>query len=137
MKNDSTNYREPSRKANELSHRIIGAAIEVHEKLGPGFLEKTYLNAMCVELAERNIKFEYQTAKPVLYKGRKVSHGIMDIVVDSEVIIEIKAVKRTRAIHEAQLMSYLRATDIELGLLINFNRELLKQGLERVVWTKH
>lgn len=125
MNNNTTNYREPSRKANELSNRIIGAAIEVHEQLGPGFLEKTYLNALCIELNNRDIAFERQAAKSVLYKGRNVSHGIMDIVVDEEVIVEVKAVKKTRPIHEAQLMSYLRATEIDLGLLINFNRELL------------
>ena len=119
---------------NDLTECIIGSAIEVHAALGPGLLESAYETCLCRELELRSIPFDRQAALPVRYKGVLLDAGYrMDIVVDQQVIVEIKAVEVLLPIHKAQLLSYLRLADKRVGLLINFNVPLLKQGLQRMV----
>jgi GxxExxY protein len=117
---------------NELTEAIIAAAMEVHRALGPGLLESTY--EMCVwrELAIRGIPFERQVPIPEEYKGVKLDCGYRaDIVVDGTILLEIKAIDSLLPIHDAQLLSYLKLGGWKIGLLINFNVELLKNGLRR------
>ena len=117
-----------------LSKEIIGAAIEVHRTLGPGLLESAYEACLCHELELRGVTYERQVALPVTYKGIRLDCGYrLDIVVQELVIIELKAVERIESIHEAQLLTYLRLTNLWLGLLINFNVPILHQGIKRLV----
>ena len=121
-------------KANALSREVIGAAIEVHKALGAGLLESAYEECLCQELKLRNIPFERQVDLPIEYKGMKLSAGYrMDIVVDGLVILELKSIEKILPIHEAQLLTYLRMSKIWLGLLINFNVPVLKEGIRRRV----
>jgi GxxExxY protein len=119
---------------NELTDAIIGTAMEVHRVLGPGLLESTYEMCLCRELSLRGIPFERQVPIPVEYKGVKLDCGYRaDLVVDGTILVEIKAIDSLLAIHEAQLLSYLKLGGWQVGLLINFNVELLKHGLRRRV----
>lgn len=120
-------------QANELSGRVIGAAIEVHRILGPGFLESAYELALCVELKERGVPFQSQVAVELGYKGHPVGQGRLDLLVAGQLVVELKAVERLTPLHEQQLLSYLRVTGRQLGLLINFNVTSLRQGVRRVV----
>ena len=121
-------------KSNTLSREIIGAAIEVHKALGPGLLESAYEECLCQELKMRNIPFERQVDLPIEYKGIKLSAGYrMDIVVENLLVLELKSVEKLLPIHQAQLITYLRLSNIWLGLLINFNVPILKQGIKRLV----
>jgi len=124
---------EPTREEDELAHVVIGAAIEVHRQLGPGFLESVYEEALCVELALRGIPFEKQVPIRICYKGQPVGAERLDLLVSGKLIVELKAVDAIIGIHTAQLLSYLRAAKLRLGLLINFNVPLLKQGIHRVI----
>jgi GxxExxY protein len=117
-----------------VSHEIIGAAIEVHRFLGPGLLESVYEGALCKELSLRNIAFERQTALPVKYKGGLLDCLVkLDLLVESAVIVEVKAVDKIIPVHRAQLLTYLRLQNLWLGLLINFNVEVLRDGVRRVL----
>ena len=117
---------------NELTERIIGAAIDVHKALGPGLLESAYEACLAFELAERELRVECQKEIPVTYKGLEIDAGYrIDLLVEQSVVVEIKAVERLLPIHEAQLISYLKLGDYPLGLLVNFNVRLLKQGIRR------
>jgi GxxExxY protein len=119
---------------NELTERIIGAAIEVHRALGPGLLESVYEECLCYELSRAGIAFCRQVRLPVAYKGVKLDCGyVMDMVVDDRVVIEIKAVTDLLPVHAAQLTTYLRLSNKSVGLLINFDVAVLKQGIKRVV----
>jgi GxxExxY protein len=119
---------------NELTDAIIGAAIEVHRTLGPGLLESTYEMCLCRELAIREIRFERQVPIPMEYKGVKLDCGYRaDIVAEGMILVEIKAIDSLLPIHDAQLLSYLKLGGWKIGLLINFNVELLKNGLRRRV----
>lgn len=119
---------------NQLSNVIIGAAIEVHKQLGPGLLESTYENCLVYELAQLNIPFQRQIGMPVRYKSQNLDCGYrLDILVDEKVIIELKAEKALAPIHEAQLLTYLKLSGLKLGLLLNFNVLVMKQGIRRVV----
>ena len=121
-------------KANKLSKEIIGAAIEVHRELGPGLLESAYEECICHELYLRNITFQRQVLLPLHYKGLDLDCGYrLDILVDNLVIVELKTVDEIAEIHRAQLITYLRLKKLWLGLLINFNVPVLKQGIIRVV----
>lgn len=121
-------------QANELSKQIIGAAIEVHSTLGPGLLESAYLRSLCHELSLRGIAYTKEVLLPVKYKGVNLDAGYrMDLLVEGLVIVEMKTVERIQAIHEAQLLTYLKLTNLWLGLLLNFNVLFLKQGIRRVV----
>lgn len=117
-----------------LTGKIIGAAIEVHKRLGPGLLESAYETCFCYELGLRNMKVERQKALPVLYRDVKLDSGYrLDLVVESQIIIEVKSVSRLLPVHEAQLLSYLRHNGGGRGLLINFNEKLLKNGIRRLI----
>ena len=119
---------------NELTDAIIGAAMEVHRALGPGLLESTYEVCLCRELIIRELRFERQVPISIEYKGVKLDCGYRaDIVVDNSILVEIKAIDSLLSIHEAQLLSYLKLGGWKIGLLINFNVELLKHGLRRRV----
>ena len=118
---------------NKLTGEVIGAAIEVHRVLGPGLLENAYEHCLCRELELRNIPIENQKALPVYYKGVELDCGYrLDIIVPDKLIIELKSCQSLQPIHEAQLLTYLKLTGIKLGLLINFNTPLLKDGIKRM-----
>jgi GxxExxY protein len=117
----------------DVMNRVIGAAIEVHRHLGPGFLEATYHRAMCIELEERGMCFKAERRIDVTYKGRPITGQKLDLVVESCVVVEVKAVSQLEEIHGAQLVAYLRATGLRAGLLMNFNKPVLKAGLRRIV----
>lgn len=119
---------------NEISHRIIGAAIEVHKELGPGLLESSYETCLAYELKQLSFNVKTQIALPVVYKGVKLSAGYrIDILVENNVIIEVKAVDMLADIHTAQLLTYLKLKELKLGLLINFNSVRVIDGVKRVV----
>jgi GxxExxY protein len=121
-------------KINELTEKVIGAAMEVHRTLGPGLLESAYEACLARELAIQGITFEQQVELPVVYRGVPLSCGYrLDFIVEGELILELKAVEELLPIHEAQLLTYLKLSDKRIGLLINFNVTLLKQGLRRIV----
>ena len=118
----------------QLTEQIIGAAIEVHKHLGPGLLESAYLLCMARELDIRNIKFEKELPLPIEYKGVKLGSGYrLDLFVEEKVIVELKSVDAIEDIHKAQLLTYLKLTGCKVGLLINFNVSMLKNGIERLV----
>ena len=125
---------EKTIKDDTLTEQIIGAAIQVHRELGPGLLESAYEACLCHELSLNGLKVERQKAIPISYKGIRLDAGYrLDLVVESLVIVEIKAVSELLPVHEAQLLSYLKQVDGGRGLLINFNVKLLKHGLRRLV----
>jgi GxxExxY protein len=126
---------EPDKRADEMAHAVIGAAIEVHRLLGPGFLEGVYEEALCVELMDREIFFERQKEISVLYKERSIGKHRVDLLVGQSLIVELKTVETLADIHKAQVISYLKATRLSLGLLINFNVPILKNGIQRVIYT--
>jgi len=117
----------------ELAHEVIGAAIEVHRVLGPGFLESVYEQALVFELPVRNVPVERQRPIAVRYKEIEIPGQRLDLLVDARVIVELKAVDDFAPIHLAKTMSYMRTMDLRLGLMINFNVPLLKDGIRRVV----
>lgn len=121
-------------RLNKITEAIIGAAIEVHRALGPGLLESTYETCLVFELVQRGLKVEQQKALPVIYKGVKLDCGYrLDLLVEDAVIVEIKAVDHLAPIHLAQLLSYLKLSGCKVGLLINFNVKILRDGIRRVV----
>jgi GxxExxY protein len=125
--------REPEERLDQLAHAVIGAAIEVHRQLGPGYLEEVYQGALELELKLQGIPFEAQKPVSVSYKGHPVGEGRLDFLVDEILVVELKAVESLADIHKAQVISYLKATKLHLGLLINFNVTTLKNGLKRVI----
>ncbi len=130
----STGTTVRGRTANEVSHEIIGAALKVHSELGPGLLESTYEACLAFELREAGHVVETQVALPVIYRNIHLEVGYrIDMVVDGLVVVEIKSVDAVAAIHEAQLMSYMKLSEKCLGLLINFNVVHLKDGIKRRV----
>ena len=121
-------------KENEVSNKIIGLAIEVHKILGPGLLESTYEECFCRELKLSKLSFERQIPLPVEYKGIRLDCGYrLDLVVENCVIVELKSIEALLPIHQAQLLTYLKLTGMKVGLLINFNVPILKDGIKRVV----
>lgn len=116
-----------------MAHSVIGAAIEVHRVLGPGFLEQHYEEALCVELELRGIPYERQVALALEYKGRPIGQGRMDVLICGQLVVELKAVDQLVPIHSAQLIAYLKMTKLHLGLLLNFNVVVLKDGIKRIV----
>ncbi len=119
---------------NEISEKIIGAAIEVHKILGPGLLESVYEEAMCHELSLRGLKFSRQQSVPIIFKGIKLGTNLrLDLLVEEKVIVEIKAKELLSEIDKPQLLTYLRLKDKKLGLLLNFHAKLLRDGIHRVV----
>ena len=119
---------------NQITETIIGAAIQVHKTLGPGLLESAYDACTAYELTERGLKFEQQKPLPLIYKQVYLDCGYrLDLFVENKVIVEIKAVDQLLPIHQAQLLSYLKLSGCKMGLLINFNVKLLKEGIVRVI----
>ena len=120
--------------SNELTERIIGAAIEVHKQLGAGLLESSYKRCLCRELELRGVTFACEVPLPITYKGVVLEVGYrIDLIVAGEVVVEIKAVEKLLPIHDAQLLTYLRLSGKRVGLLINFNVPVLKDGIVRRV----
>ncbi len=119
---------------NRVTQRIIGAAIDVHRALGPGLLESAYVHCLCHELALRRIPFQSEVPVPVVYKGERLDCGYrLDLLVADCVVVEAKSVEALQPIHEAQLLTYLRLGGWQLGLLINFNERMLRDGIRRLV----
>ena len=118
---------------NRLVERVIGAAIEVHRGLGPGYLEKTYEKAMAHKFVLSGIPFSRQHPVDVVYKGHPCGDGKLDFLVEDRLIVELKTVDRFADIHTAQVMAYLKATRFDLGLLLNFNVPAMRDGIKRVI----
>jgi GxxExxY protein len=117
-----------------LTEKVIGLAIGVHRHLGPGLLESAYGECLCYELAQANFVFRRQVALPVLYKSLRLDCGYrLDVVIENRLILELKAVERLLPIHEAQVITYLRLSNIPIGLLLNFNSVVLKHGIRRLM----
>ena len=121
-------------RLDQLSHRVSGAAIEVHRHIGPGLLESAYQSCLVFELKQLGMRVEEQRPLPVIYKQVKLDCGYrLDVVVEDEIIAEIKAIEKLLPIHDAQLLSYLRLANKRVGLLMNFHVPVLKDGLKRIV----
>ncbi len=121
-------------RVEQMASRVIGAAIEVHRELGAGFLERIYHEALCEECRRRDIPVETEVALPVCYKGEKLGHGRVDLLVGNCLLVELKTVDAFHPIHTAQVPSYLKAGDLPLGLLLNFRLPRLKDGgIKRVI----
>jgi len=117
-----------------LSKEIIGSAIEVHKLLGPGLLESTYEECLMYELSRKGLKVERQKPLPIIYKEIKLDYGYrLDLVVENKVIIELKSIDGFAPVHEAQILTYMKLSNIKVGLLINFNVTVLKNGLKRYI----
>lgn len=122
-----------SPECEELMRRVIGAAIAVHKSLGPGFLESIYRKAMCIELDCRGIAYEVERPVTVRYRGKEITGQRVDLIVERQLVLELKTVKAFDDVHVAQVISYLRTTGLRGGLLVNFRVTLLKHGLRRIV----
>ena len=133
LESTRTIRREPTAEEDGLARQVIGAAIEVHRILGPGLLESVYEEALCIELTDRRVPFVRQPVVDLKYKGRPVGKGRLDLLVGNCVVVELKAVEALTNVHKAQLISYLKTTGHHLGLLINFNVAVLRDGIKRVV----
>jgi len=118
---------------NKITEKIIGCAIEVHKNLGPGLLESIYESALCYELNEKGIKYEKQLEIPIIYKGLSLGDYRLDLLVENEIIVELKAVDRMEPVFEAQILTYLKVTSKKIGLIINFNAPILKNGIKRII----
>ncbi|MFA7387916.1 MAG: GxxExxY protein [Thiohalobacteraceae bacterium] len=126
---------EPSSELDALAHKVIGAAIEVHRILGPGYLESVYEEALAIELSIQGIGCDRQTPINIEYKGKAVGDGRLDLLVAGRLVVELKTVDHLLPIHHAQVLSYLKATRKRIGLLINFNVRVLRDGIKRVVFS--
>ncbi|TWT87271.1 hypothetical protein Mal64_28090 [Pseudobythopirellula maris] len=123
----------PQRNTNEISGDVVDAAMQVHRELGPGLLESAYESCLAFELLDRGIKAQRQVELPVRYRGHLVEAGYrIDLLVEDRIIVELKSVDHIAAIHQAQLLSYLKLAKKPIGLLINFNVKLLKDGIVRL-----
>ena len=119
---------------NDITHEIIGAAIEVHKRLGPGLLESAYEECFAHELRLRNLRVDRQVGVPVVYKETKLECGYrIDLLVESKIVVELKSVEGLAPIHEAIILTYLRLSGHKIGLLINFNVTILKDGVRRFI----
>ncbi len=117
---------------NNLTEKVIGCAIEVHRVLGPGLLESTYERCLMKELSEAGIKFVRQAALPVKYKGEELDCGYrVDLLIEDRLVVELKSVEETTEVHKAQVLTYMKLLNAKVGLLINFNKKLLKNGIKR------
>jgi GxxExxY protein len=118
-----------------LTERIIGACIEVHRELGPGLTENLYEEAVCHEFDLRQLRYERQVPVPVLYKGKRLGDTRVDLIVERKVIVELKACESLNPVHRGQIICYLRLKKLAVGLLVNFNVAILRDGVKRVVLT--
>jgi len=122
------------KRLNRLSNVIIGAALRVHEEIGPGMLESAYEACLMFELLDRGLRVEREKPLPLMYRGRRLDCGYrLDLLVEDAVIVEVKSVERLERVHGAQLRSYLKQSTLKLGLLINFNVKWLQDGIRRIV----
>ncbi|MEO0587850.1 MAG: GxxExxY protein [Planctomycetota bacterium] len=126
---------EPDAALDALAQRVIGACIEVHRHLGPGYLEATYSRALSIELELLGIAHEREAPVRLAYKGRDVGDGRLDFLVGGRLVVELKAVESLSEVHRAQVIAYLKATGHQLGLLVNFNEVRLADGLRRIIHT--
>jgi GxxExxY protein len=134
MREMSITTRNDLLNINKTTESIIGAAIEVHRHLGPGLLESAYEECLCEELSLRKILFKRQLALPVTYKNKKLDIGYrIDLLVNDEVVVELKTVEAILPIHEAQTLTYMRLSGKQVGLILNFNVTVLKNGIKRLV----
>ena len=117
----------------DLTKRIIGCAVEVHRRLGPGLLENVYESALCIELRTQGLAFTRQVGIPLYYRGELISEHRPDLIVEGQVIVEVKSVERLAPIYWAQVLTYLRVTGLHVGLLLNFNSPTLRAGMRRIV----
>lgn len=118
----------------DLSRMLVDSAYKVHQTLGPGLLESVYEACLCVELGRRGIAYEAQVPVSIDYEGVRLAAGLrLDLLVERSIILEIKAVEKLLPIHQSQLLTYLKLADLRLGLLINFNVDLFKQGVRRII----
>lgn len=134
-KNAKEKLLEPNAVLDDTARRVIGAAIEVHRHLGPGFAEALYEESLAIEFSLRGIAFLRQPEVEVGYKGQRVGLGRPDFVVCESLVVEIKAVSTLAPVHQAQVISYLKAMDSQLGLLLNFREGSMRKGIRRVVWS--
>ena len=117
----------------DLAYRVIGAAIEVHAEIGPGFLESIYHNALAYELEQRGIAYQREEKVVVVFKEQVVGEGRVDLLVDQKLVVELKTVEAVTDIHRAQVSAYLKASGLRLGLLLNFNTAVMRDGIKRVI----
>jgi GxxExxY protein len=131
---DTRTQREPiSAETDKVASKIVDAAFAVHTALGPGLLEGVYEACLLHELRNRNLKVERQVCLPVVYEGLRLNTGLrLDMVVDKRVLVELKAVEMLLPVHRAQVLTYLKLSGYRLGLLVNFNSVLIKQGIRRI-----
>ncbi len=129
-------FEEPADEVDRLAFAVVGACIEVHRELGPGHTESVYEKALCVELTLHSIPFMQQSRYALLYKDHEVGDGRLDLLVGGLLVVEIKAVESLSPLHTAKVISYLKATNKQLALLINFNVRRLKDGVKRVAKTR-
>jgi GxxExxY protein len=123
-----------ARRLWDLSERVLGACIEVHRHLGPGLLESAYEECLCHELSLASLSFVRQRPVPVVYKGVKLDCGYrLDVIVEEKLLLELKAVDHLLPVHEAQVLTYLKLTVLDVGLLVNFNTPVLRRGIRRLV----
>ena len=123
-----------SREIEDLSRNLVDCAFKVHQTLGPGLLESVYEACFCVELRKRGIRYKSQAPIPLVYEGVSIDAGLrLDLLVEGSIILEIKLVERLLPVHQSQLLTYLKLSDLRLGLLINFNVVLFKQGVQRII----
>jgi GxxExxY protein len=127
---------EPDAELEALVKAVFMAALEVHRILGPGFLESLYEEALAIEFRLCGIPFERQKSLTVKYKGEEIGEGRLDFLVGGRLIVELKAVSALAPVHMAQVISYLKSTGLQLGVLINFNSVLLKEGFKRVIYSE-
>ncbi len=132
----SIRHQDVDPELNALATCVIGAGIEVHRQMGPGFSESAYEEAFCIELALQGISYRRQVRINLNYKGKPVGEGIIDLLIDEKLVVELKSVAQLAPVHEAQLVAYLKMTGLQIGLLMNFNVAILKDGLKRVVVEK-
>jgi len=125
--------KKSSEQDDPLTHRIIACAIEVHKRLGPGLLEKLYKEAMIIEMELDNLRVEKSVKVPVHYKGKSIGDYFIDLLVEDTVVLELKSVERHDPVFEAQILSYMKLTSKKVGLLINFNSKMVKDGIKRFV----
>jgi GxxExxY protein len=123
-----------ARDLNEISRQIVDAAVQVHKKLGPGLLESVYRECLVYEVQKRGLRVEVEVQVPIIYDGVPLKSALrLDLLVDNEIIVELKSIEDILAVHRAQLLSYLKLTNKRLGLLLNFNVPSIKNGIYRLV----
>lgn len=127
-------YKEITNGIDDVARIIVDSAYKVHKALGPGLLESVYETCFCHELAKRKIKFKKQLPIPIIYDGIRLESGFrLDVLIEDEIIVELKAVEEIFPLYEAQILTYLKLTDKRLGFLINFNVPIIKKGIKRII----